>query len=163
MKSTDERQRAFLDMLELHKGVIARVCSVYASASTDFGDLYQDIVANLWQGFDKFRGESKLSTWIYRVAINTCITTVKRNRHSSSTITLDEAIQLPADDSDRMADYRYLQSLIAQLKPMEKAIVTLWLDENSYEEIASITGLTRTNVAVSLHRIKTKLSNLHRQ
>lgn len=150
-------------MLEQHKGIIVRVCGVYSSASADFGDLYQDTVANLWQGFDKFRGDSKISTWVYRVAINTCLTTVRRNRRNASDITLDEALQLPADDADRMADYRFLQSLIAQLKPMEKAIITLWLDENSYDEIAAITGLTRTNVAVTLHRIKSKLSDLNQK
>ena len=160
LKSEDKEQ-GFLAMLDEYKSVIAKVCCVYASPTADFGDLYQETVVNLWQGYDKFRGESKLSTWIYRVAFNTCITWVKRNRRHSDMLSIDDVLSVEAEESTRLDDYRHLQSLIARLEPMEKAVVTLWLDEKSYEEIAAITGLSQSNVGVRLHRVKEKLARLN--
>lgn len=157
---TDKEQR-FLAMLDDNKSIIAKVCCVYTSPTSDFDDLYQETVANLWLGFDKFRGESKISTWIYRAAINTCITWHRQNKkHNNNTSLIDE-LPIAVEDSNRMADYKLLHGLISQLLPLEKAIVTLWLDEKSYEEIAEITGLSRANVAVKFHRIKEKLSKLN--
>ena len=160
LKSEDKEQ-GFLAMLDEYKSVIAKVCCVYASPNADFGDLYQETVVNLWQGYDRFRGESKLSTWIYRVAFNTCITWVKRNRRHSDMLSIDDVLSVEAEESTRLDDYRHLQSLIARLEPMEKAVVTLWLDEKTYEEIAAITGLSQSNVGVRLHRIKEKLAKLN--
>lgn len=157
--SRDKEQR-FVEMLDTYKSVIAKVCYVYTSPDADFDDLYQETVINLWNGFDKFRGDSKLSTWIYRAAINTCITWVRRNKKHSNNMPLQNDMPLVDEESTRIEDFRYLQSLIAQLLPLEKAIVTLWLDEKSYDEIAVITGLSKANVAVKLHRIKEKLSKM---
>lgn len=149
-------------MLDLNKSIIAKVCCVYTSPTADFDDLYQETVANLWQGFDKFRGDSKISTWIYRAAINTCITWHRQNKKHDTNLSLIDELPIVADESNRLADYRLLHSLISQLQPLEKAIVTLWLDEKSYDEIAEITGLSRSNVAVKFHRIKEKLSKLNK-
>lgn len=156
----DNKEQAFLSMLDDYKSVIAKVCCVYASPGADFGDLYQETVVNLWQGYDRFRGDAKISTWIYRVAINTCITWIRRNRRYRDTLSIDEVVPLEAEESTRMADYKQLQMLISQLEPLEKAVVTLWLDEKSYEEIAAITGLSQSNVGVKIHRIKDKLAKL---
>ncbi len=150
----------FIEMLDTYKSVIAKVCYVYSSPDADFDDLYQETVINLWNGFDNFRGESKISTWIYRAAINTCITWIRRNKKHSNNMPLQNDMQLADEESTRLEDFKFLQSLIAQLQPLEKAIVTLWLDEKSYDEIAVITGLSKNNVAVKLHRIKDKLSKM---
>ena len=160
MVETRDKEQQFIEMLDTYKSVIAKVCYVYSSPDADFEDLYQETVINLWNGFDKFRGESKISTWIYRAAINTCITWVRRNKKHGSRITLQNDMPIAEEESTRIEDFKYLQSLIAQLLPLEKAIVTLWLDEKSYDEIAAITGLSKANVAVKLHRIKEKLSKM---
>lgn len=147
-------------MLDANKSIIAKVCCVYTSPTADFDDLYQETVTNLWLGFEKFRGDSKISTWIYRAAINTCITWVRRNKRHSDKVAIDNDMPIKVDDTNRMADYRRLHAMISQLLPLEKAIVTLWLDEKSYDEIAAITGLTKANVAVKFHRIKEKMSKM---
>ena len=145
----------------LFRSVIAKVCCIYSSPSVDFDDLYQETVINLWNGFDKFRGDAKISTWIYRTAINTCITWNRRNKKHANNISLEPDMPVTTDDdSGKLADYKQLQYLISKLNPIEKAIITLWLDEKSYEEIASITGISHANVAVKLHRIKEKMSKM---
>lgn len=160
MQTINDKEQRFTEMLDTYKGVIAKVCCVYASAANDFDDLYQETVINLWRGFDNFRGDSKVSTWIYRAAINTCITQIRRNNRRQNEVPLDVNLPIIAEESTKMEDYRRLHSLISRLGPMEKAIVTLWLDERTYEEIAAVTGLSQTNVAVRLHRIKEKMSRM---
>ncbi|MDE5566925.1 MAG: sigma-70 family RNA polymerase sigma factor [Muribaculaceae bacterium] len=160
MQNNNDKERQFIEMLDQYKSVIAKVCCIYVSPNADFDDLYQETVINLWNGFDKFRGEAKISTWIYRAAINTCITWIRRNKKHSNNETLDTEMPLIAEESSKLIDYRRLKTLISRLSPLEKAIVTLWLDEKSYDEIATITGLSHSNVAVKLHRIKEKMSKM---
>ena len=160
MQQNNDKERKFIEMLDAYKAVIAKVCCIYASPVADFDDLYQETVINLWNGFDKFRGEAKISTWVYRAAINTCITWVRRNKKHSDKVSLDIETPIIADESTSMDDYRRLHSMISRLLPLEKAIITLWLDEKSYDEIAAITGLSHSNVAVKLHRIKEKMSKM---
>lgn len=161
MAKDTERQKKFLELLDEYKDLIVKVCYVYSSPVVTIDDLYQEVAANIWTGLDKFRGDAKVSTWIYRTAINTCITWVRRNRNSSLNTDLDQAL-LVADDGEqareRMARYRMLYDMIAELQPLEKAIVTMWLDDKPYAEIAAVTGLSVPNVATRLHRIKEKLS-----
>ncbi len=160
MQSNNNKEQRFVEMLDTYKSVIAKVCCIYASPVADFDDLYQETVINLWNGFDNFRGDAKISTWIYRAAINTCITWVRKNKKHGNKVDLAPELPIQASESTKLSDYKYLQSLIARLQPLEKAIVTLWLDEKSYDEIAAITGLSHANVAVKLHRIKDKLSKM---
>ena len=160
MQPNKDKEHQFIEMLDAYKAVIAKVCYIYASPTIDFDDLYQETVVNLWNGFDKFRGEAKISTWIYRAAINTCITWVRKNKKHSDNVSLDLAMPVAADESTAIDDYRRLHSMISRLLPLEIAIVTLWLDEKSYDEIAAITGLSHSNVAVKLHRIKEKMSKM---
>ena len=160
MQTNQDKNDQFLEMLDKYKSVIAKVCCIYASPSADFDDLYQETVINLWNGFDKFRGDAKISTWIYRAAINTCITWTRRNKTHNNAVTLEADMPIIEEESSKMADYKQLQFLISKLNPIEKAIISLWLDEKSYEEIAVITGLSHNNVAVKLHRIKEKMSKM---
>lgn len=163
-KSSDKEQR-FLAVTNEYKEVIAKVCLLYSSSSAPFEDLYQEVLLNLWQGLDSFRGEAKVSTWIYRTAINTCITWHRRaSRHNPRyTEDIEKMIFEPADTSDGAAmieQCRELYSLISRLGPLDKALITLWLDEKPYDEIARITGISGSNVAVRLHRIKDKLAKM---
>jgi RNA polymerase sigma-70 factor (ECF subfamily) len=161
MANDTSRQEKFIKLLDEYNGLIAKVCYVYSSPIATMDDLYQEVAANIWTGLDRFRGESKISTWIYRTAINTCITCMRRNRNHSLQTGIDAAM-LVADDGaeaeERMAQYRMLHNMIAALQPMEKAIVTMWLDDKPYAEIADVTGLSVANVATRLHRIKEKLA-----
>lgn len=116
-------------------------------------------------GFFPWRGKDEHLD--YRTAINTCLTWHRRNgRHSRSTVPLEEMFAEPADDGSlavKLEELRILQGLISKLLPLEKAMITLWLDERSYDEIAAITGLSRANVAVKLHRVKDKLAKMAKE
>lgn len=159
MTSQTSRQQRYTELLQRYNRVVVKVCYIYASDQTPFDDLYQEVCINLWQGLDSFRGEASVSTWIYRMAINTCITWLRRNKHHSQSVSLESAANVPyTDEGEFDAErYRQFQQLLSQLEPLEKAIITLWLDEHSYDEISQITGLSKNNVAVRLHRIKEKL------
>ena len=132
---TDKEER-FLAVTDKYKDVIAKVCMLYVSQTASFDDLYQETLLNLWQGLDTFRGEAKISTWIYRTAINTCITWHRRSKRHNP------------------------DAAISRLGPLDKALISLWLDEKSYDEIALITGISMSNVAVRIHRIKDKLCKM---
>lgn len=163
MKASD-REQLFNEIAEQHRSVISKVCFLYQGPGASFDDLYQEVLINLWQGIDSFRGEAKMSTWIYRTALNTCISWHRRNdKHTAATLSLDDIVIEPANDdsvAETAENFRNIMALIARLGPLDKAIVTLWLDDNSYDDIARITGLTVNNVAVKLHRIKDKLSSM---
>lgn len=163
MESKNDKERSFIELTDRYKEIIAKVCYLYTSPSVSFDDLYQETLINIWQGMESFRGEAKISTWIYRTAINTCITWLRRNsRHTKGSVPLESMIAEPADpqDTSLAEEYRQMYMMISRLDPLEKAVITLWLDEKPYDEIAAVTGLSRSNVAVKVHRIKDKLARL---
>lgn len=159
MKNND-LEKAFIEMVHTNERVIYKVCSFYITEDLLMEDLYQEVVANLWIGYPKFRNESTISTWIYRISLNTCISGLRKDKRSpkgTSIPFLNEAISEPENMSEQIGEmYRMIQ----QLKTLEKAIILLWLEEKSYQEIADITGLTVTNVATKLKRIKEKLRKM---
>ena len=150
MQTKAAREQQFTALAETYKEVIAKVCSVYVSPIASFDDLYQEVLINVWQGLDSFRGEAKVSSWIYRTAINTCLTWHRRNAKHRQDVGLDLISDIPVDDNSRTEQCRELYAMIATLEP-------LWLDEKSYAEISEITGLSKANVATRLHRIREKL------
>ncbi len=151
----------FLAMLESNRGLIYKVCFFYASEDFPVADLYQDTVCNLWRSYASFRGESAPSTWIYRIALNTCISAVRkvsrRPRHVELSPFTESVTQPEAWDSEAIGE---LYRLIRGLRTMERAVVMLWLEEKTYQEIASITGLSVSNVATLLSRAKEKLKKM---
>lgn len=160
LSQNKERERQFASILNEFGSVISGICFSYSSNSDDLNDLRQDILINLWKGLNGFRGDASLSTWIYRVALNTCVSTIRKRSKTISTISIDNMIE-PAEDTDPASreNIEQLHSLIASLSPLDKGIVTMWLDERSYEEIAEVTGISRNNVAVRINRIKKKLAD----
>jgi len=153
----------FIRTIRENEKIIFKVCSFYVSEQSPMDDLYQETVFNLWKSFPKFRNESSYSTWIYRVALNTCISDFRRESkfHRHVPLALSESI---AYDPDSMDDeIRELYRLIYQLKNLERAIILLWLEEKSYQEIADITGLSLCNVGTKLKRIKEKLKTMSNQ
>lgn len=160
----DKRRKRFVELADAYAGIIAKVCSVYASQSAPFADLYQEVMVNLWTGLETFRGDARVSTWIYRLAINTCITWHRRNsRHSVGAVPLDGCPEIADMSPDRDSETRELYELIGRLEPFDKALVTLWLDERGYDEIAAVLGISKANVATRLHRVKAKLTRLANQ
>lgn len=159
-----EKEQAFLALVKEHRRLIYKVCYLYAEDDEHLKDLYQEVLINLWQGLQSFRGESKVSSWMYRVSLNTCISFYRKHRKMADTMPLESLFDQTADEADeRMAHLREMYRLISRLNRLEKAIILLWLDERSYEEIAEITGISRNNIASKLKRIKEKLNGLANQ
>jgi RNA polymerase sigma-70 factor (ECF subfamily) len=156
-----EAERAFIEIIRQHERVIYKVCSFYTSDEFPLADLYQEVICNLWAGFTKFRNECSVSTWIYRVAMNTCISGMRKERnrpkHNVPVSTLADSL---VKQESMEEDIREMYSLINRLKTIEKTIVLLYLEERSYQEIADITGLSVGNIASKLNRIKEKLKKM---
>lgn len=159
-----EQTRLFNEVADLHGGLVSKVCYMYAENSDHYHDLYQEVMANVWQGLRGFKGNSKMSTWVYRVAINTCITFVKRHSFlsRSSETDMQKLSELTDDSLEHSRMLKEMYEMIGLLGKIDKAIIMLWLDEYSYDEIASLTGMSRNNVASRIHRIKNKLINQNR-
>lgn len=150
-------EKNFMDMIRSNERIIYKVVSFYADIDQSASDLYQEVVLNLWKAYPSFRGDSKVSTWIYRISLNTCITFFRRSKRSISyTDLVIDVSDIPDEDDNIKELYR----LINKLGKIEKALVLLYLDEKPYKEIADITGLTVTNVATRLNRIKDKLKKM---
>ncbi|MDE5745315.1 MAG: sigma-70 family RNA polymerase sigma factor [Paramuribaculum sp.] len=153
---SDSEER-FMRLISAHSGIINSICYSYARNSFEFDDLRQDVLVNLWRGLDSFRGESSEVTWIYRVALNTCVSAARRSASRKETFPLSGIIE-PAEDSNGESDHIILlYEMIASLPFEERAVILMWLDEMPYEEIAEVMGYPRNTVAVKLHRIKEKL------
>lgn len=154
----DRTEQEFLAVIKAYERVIYKVCYLYTTPDTPINDLYQEVVLNVWKAFTKFRGESKISTWIYRIALNTCISFIRKTKKLPEIVTISRELNDRIDEQDDThLMIRQLHLLIEQLGQLDKSIVLLYLEEKSYEEIATITGLTLTNVATKLSRIKEKL------
>jgi RNA polymerase sigma-70 factor (ECF subfamily) len=156
-------EKAFLDMINAHRGIIYKVCNLYCSNNEDRKDLFQEIVLQLWKSFGRFRNESLLSTWMYRVALNTAISNFRKEKRKPESKSISVAeFQIPDIDefSKEMENLGLLKNAINQLTEIEKAVIMLHLDERSYEEISEIVGITKSNVGVRLNRIKTKLETI---
>ncbi|MES2733943.1 MAG: sigma-70 family RNA polymerase sigma factor [Bacteroidota bacterium] len=154
-------EKEFVRLLNQHPGILYKICQVYCQEEEDRKDLFQEMVLQLWKAFPAFRNDSNASTWMYRVALNTAISNyrkgMRRPRSSPITLSLLQIPELPERGQEEMS---HLYAAIEMLSPVEKALVTLYLDEKSYEEIAIILGISKSNVGVKLNRIKTKLEKM---
>ena len=161
---TKELEKEFLDMIEAQKRTIYKVCYMYANDQTgmgDLNDLFQETVLNLWKSFPRYRGESTLNTWVYRIAMNTCITFLRRSSTRPQTIPITTGIaSIMADEDSKTGQLQELYRLINQLGKLERALILLWLEERSYQEMADILGISKANVAVKLLRTKEKLKRI---
>jgi len=141
--------------------LIYKVCRMYAYTTADREDLFQEIVIQLWKAYPKFKGESKFSTWLYRVALNTAITGLRKKKDF---IESREPTQLPEQISEenpgREEELGQLYKAIDQLNQVEKAIIMLYMEDRSYEEMEEILGISQGNLRVKMNRIKDKLRQL---
>ena len=143
-----------------NKGTIYTVCYMFSKDKDEVDDLFQEALIKLWQGFASFQGKSDLKTWIYKVTLNSCIS-IDRKKKSRKTQPLMEGINLfdQNDADNRQTDM--LQARIQRLQPFDRAIVLLWLENMSYQEIAQIVGIEVKNVSVRLYRIKEQLKQMN--
>jgi len=150
----------FLEKLQAHRNIIRKVSWVYGRDAADREDLEQDILLQLWKSRASFDDRSAFSTWMYRVALNTAITFRRRQRPIER---LEHEPHTPArqvEQAQLTEELRQLYGAIARLKAIEKALILMWLDDRSYDEIADTLGISAKNVSVRLVRIRTKLAHL---
>ena len=156
----DSLEIDFARIVKEHRSTIYMVCYMFSKDEDEVADLFQDILVNLWKGFPKFRGDSSPKTWIYRVSLNTCISADRKKKRKGESVPLDMNINLYDDTAEDMKQVRMLQDRISSLGPFDRAIVLLWLENLSYDEIGDIVGITAKNVSVRLFRIKEQLRNM---
>jgi len=149
-------EKDFEQLVRQQTSTVYSVCYMFAANKIEADDLFQEILINLWRGFDKFRHESNPSTWVYRVSLNTCISHKRKRRIETSPLE-GAGIESAYDDIERSPQSRLLHQRIRQLEPFDRAIVLLWLEDMPYDEIGAIVGLSVKAVGVRLMRIREKL------
>lgn len=159
---TGEEKR-FINLINEHQGLIYKVCIMYENDQDARNDLFQEIVLQLWKSFSTFRGEAKITTWMYRIALNTAISGYRKQTRNLKTEDLQEMhfnISENATLEDHEEDLQKLQGAIRQLSEIERAMIMMALEEVPYEEIAETIGITQNNVRVRMNRIREKLRKL---
>ena len=149
----------FAQTVAEHKSTIYTVCYMFSKDEDEVNDLFQETLVNLWKGFEGFEHRSDIKTWIYRIALNTCIS-LERKKKRTPTVRLTMDINLFEDHDEDTKQVEMLHKRISKLQPFDRAIVLLWLEELSYEEIGQIVGITAKNVGIRLHRIREQLKNM---
>ena len=150
----------FTKMVKEYRKTIYTVCYFYSKDSEEVNDLYQEILINLWKGFEKFRGESSLKTWIWRVSLNTCNNQERKKKSSVQTIPLFIDIDLYNDDDVQSKQIQMLYDRINRLDVFDRAIILLWLENMNYQDIADVVGISLSNVTTRLFRIKEQLKSM---
>ena len=159
----NKKEEQFNRLVSNHKKTIYSVCYMFSNQSYEVEELFQETLIRLWTGFESFAGRSEERTWVYRVALNTAINLHKSKKRRVHTMPLTFDIEaLPPDDA-KSRQVRQLHDIIAQLDPMDKALVQLWLDDLSYADIGAIMAITPSNVGSRLMRIKEKLIELSKK
>ena len=152
-----QTEAEFLAMLRQYNRIIYKVTSFYADENNSLDDLYQDVVLNLWKAFPGFRNESQLSTWIYRIALNTCVSFYRKNSRRPACVEITPEIKVYTEENEAVAE---LYVCINKLGKLERALILLYLEDRPYKEIAEIMGITATNVSTKINRIKEKLKQI---
>ena len=153
-------EREFEKMVREHKGTIYTVCYMFSQDNEEVADLFQEILINLWKGSGTFRGESSLNSWIWKVSLNTCISANRKKKRLPRKEPLSMNINLFEDVDEGSRQSNLLRERISKLGPFDRAIVLLWLENLSYEEIGQIVGISTSNVSVRLVRIKEQLKKM---
>jgi len=154
-----DTERQFAKTVREHKSTIYTVCYMFSKDDDEVNDLFQEVLINLWKGYDSFGHRSDIRTWIYRVALNTCIS-LDRKKRRTATVRLAMDINLFEDRDEDTRQVDLLHKRIQRLQPFDRAIVLLWLEDLSYEEIGQIVGISTKNVSVRLFRIREQLKNM---
>lgn len=159
-------QEEFLSLINQHQSMLHKVCNLYCHSAIDRQDLFQEIVVQVWKAYPNFRGESKFSTWLYRIALNTAISDLRRKDRKLKIIYPENA---PANtvaeglNNEEEDQIRQLYKAIEHLTEIEKALVMLYLEDKSYDEMEEILGINQNNLRVKMNRVKEKLRKLTKQ
>lgn len=156
----DNIEKEFEHIVREHRSTIYTVCYMFSNDTDEVADMFQETLINMWRGYERFRGESDIKTWIWRVSLNTCITTERKKRRNGTRVPLTMEIDLFQDKDSDTLQIKMLQRRIKRLGYFDRAIVLLWLENLSYEEIGSIVGISAKNVSVRLVRIREQLRNM---
>ncbi len=156
----NQQEALFTRLVREHKSTIYTVCYMFSTDEQEVGDLFQETLINMWKGLDAFREESRIETWIYRVALNTCLMQERKKKKEVPTVPLSMDINLFKDNDPSSKQARQLHERISKLAFVDRAIVMLWLEDMSYEEIGQVVGISAQNVAVKLFRIKEQLKKM---
>ena len=158
----NNKEQAFTHLVREHKSTIYSVCYMFSKDTDEIDDLFQEILIRLWKGYDSFRAESDVRTWIYRVALNCCLSADRKKRRLlRDRVPLSVDIDPFEETNDRALQTKRLYARINQLGLVDRAIILLWLEGLSYEEIGAIVGISVKNVSFQLHRIKDELKKSH--
>lgn len=160
-KQHNNKNLDFRQIVTEQKSTIYTVCYMFAASKEEADDLFQETLINMWQGFDRFRGDSSISTWVYRVSLNTCMSHKRKKR--LKTVPLDVSPEILSENTSSGLRNVQLHERIARLELFDRAIVLLWLEDMSYDEIASIVGISVKALGVRLVRIRQKLKKLDPQ
>lgn len=148
----------FEQIIRENAAILHKLCRVYTNDDSEYEELFQEMLIRVWQSLESFRGESQLSTWLYRVCINTALNFRVKLKSAGKFVQFET--DFPADfkfEDETSEQLKQLYAAIRELKPIDRAIVSLYLEEKSYEETAQILGISKTNVATRLMRLKQKL------
>lgn len=158
-----EIEHKFIVEFEQNQNIIHKVCRIYTSNQDAHNDLFQEIAIQLWKAYPKFRGESKLSTWMYRIGLNTAITLYRKSKRSIVTQDFDSVlykIESTSYDDTEEEQLKLMYAAIHQLSDIDKALIFLYLEDVNYKEISETMGITEVNARVRMNRIKTRLKTI---
>ncbi len=157
-----DTQKIFLQQINENKGIIHKVAKMYMDNPLDQEDLFQEIVMQLWKAYPSFKGTSKFSTWMYRVALNTAIVFFKKDHRKVDKASLNEQIEIAdfSDSHEKEEKLAYLYKAVQELNQIEKALIFLFLENQSHKDIAQNLGITEVNARVKLNRTKEKLQQI---
>lgn len=158
-----ELEHSFVELLQKHQNIVHKVCRLYTNNTDAHNDLFQEITIQLWKAYPKFRGDSKFSTWMYRVGLNTAITLYRKSKRRIYTQEFDALeFKIKAEEYDDTEEQqlKLLYKAIHQLNDIEKALVFLYLEDKDYREISETLGITEVNARVKMNRVKKKLKTI---
>lgn len=158
-----ELEHNFVTALERNQNIVHKVCRIYTNDEDSHKDLFQEITIQLWKAYPKFRGDSKFSTWMYRVALNTAITLYRKSKKRVKTQDFEKVvykISASGYDDTEEQNLKLMYDAIKQLSDIEKALVFLYLEDKNYAEISDTLGITEVNARVKMNRVKTKLRTI---
>ena len=157
MMKREDDSLFFTQLVREHKSTIYTVCYMFSKDEEEVNDLFQETLINMWKGIDSFREESKISTWIYRVALNTCLLQERKKKRQVPKVPLTMDVNFFEDDNANATQVRQLHQRIGKLGLVDRALVMMWLEGMSYDEIGAVMGISAQHVGVKLFRIKEML------
>ncbi len=161
LKQMDNLELEFTKMVREHRKTIYTVCYFFSDNPAEVDDLFQEVLVNLWKGYPKFRGESSVKTWLWRVSLNTCCAISRGEKRKAPTVPLGiESDILSTGNDESSQQIKMLYDRINKLEVFDRAIILLWLESMSYDEIAAIVGITTSAVTSRLFRIKEQLKSM---